>query len=153
MLLRFVDVVSILVAGTMTGTELTVAVFLHPTVSRLPDQVHASAARSFAKVFGRYMPFWYALTLLLSIVEVWLHWPLVTAGSKLLLTASLLWLFTIIFSVTFPVPINNRIAAWNLDALPKNWREERQRWDRLHAIRVVLLLLALTSLVSGTLKA
>lgn len=150
---QLIDTVSIIVAGLMTGTELTVAVFLHPTLSRLPDQVHASAARAFARVFGKYMPFWYALTLLLSAVEVWLHWPLVSTGAKLLLTAALLWLFTIVFTLIFPVPINNRVAAWNLDVLPANWREERRRWDRLHAIRVVILLAALTCLIFGILTA
>jgi hypothetical protein len=39
------DVVAILIAGLMTGVELTVAVFLHPTLSCLPDSVHACAAR------------------------------------------------------------------------------------------------------------
>jgi len=58
-----------------------------------------------------------------------------------------------VFSVVFPVPINNRVAAWNLDALPPDWREDRRRWDRLHAFRVVILLVALISLVFGILTA
>jgi uncharacterized membrane protein len=148
-----VDILSIVVACLMTGAELTVAVFLHPTLSRLPDAVHTSAVRAFARVFGRAMPFWYALTFLLSLVEVWLHWPIASGSSKLLLTASILWLLTIVFTLIFPVPINNRIAGWKLEALPANWREERRRWDRLHAIRVVVLLIALVSMVSGILAA
>src|SRR5277367_935232 len=89
--------------------------------------------------------------LLLSAVEVWAHWPLASAGTKLLSAASILWLLTIIFTVIFPVPINNRVARWNLDALPVNWREERKHWDRLHAIRVIVLLIALACLVTGIL--
>jgi len=148
-----IDIVSIVVAGTMTGTEFTVAVFLHPTIGRLPDGVHTAAAKAFAKLFGRVMPFWYASTLILSVIEVWRHWPIVTAASEMLLAASILWLLTIIFSLTFPVPVNNRIAAWNLTALPANWREDRKRWDRLHAVRVCILVVALTNLVAGILTA
>jgi len=146
------DVVAILIAGLMTGVELTVAIFLHPTLSRLPNSVHACAARAFAKLLGGVMPFWYAVVLLLSIIEVWLHWPL-SAGSRLLLIASILWLLTILFTLIFPVPINNRVASWDLNALPADWRDQRKRWDRLHAIRVVALLVALTCLVTGVLTA
>ncbi len=143
------DVLTILAAGLMTGNELTVALFLHPTLSRLPDAVHATAVRAFARLFGRVMPLWYALVLLLSAAETWLHWSTNLMSARLLLTSSLLWLLTIVFTVIFPVPINNRVAAWNLDALPKNWLEERRRWDRLHAIRVVMLVIALVCLITG----
>src|SRR5271157_2997391 len=96
---HILDVVAILAAGLMTGNELTVAVFLHPTLTRLPDAVHAPAARAFARLFGRVMPFWYALVLVLSGIETWSHWPPTSAGSRLLLAASILWLFTIVFTV------------------------------------------------------
>src|SRR5271169_4802453 len=96
---HILDVVAILAAGLMTGNELTVAAFLHPTLSRLPDAVHAPAARAFARLFGCIMPFWYALVLLLSGIETWSHWPLTSAGPKLLLAASILWLLTIAFTV------------------------------------------------------
>jgi hypothetical protein len=46
------------------------------------------------------------------------------------------------FSVVGPVSINNRVKAWNLQQLPPDWREQRQRWNRLNAIRVVLIALA-----------
>jgi uncharacterized membrane protein len=150
---HLLDVVTVLAAGLMTGVELTVAAFLHPTLSRLPDSVHACAARAFARLFGGVMPFWYASVLLLSVIEVWVHWPLVSASARLLATASTLWLLTILFTLIFPVPINNRVASWNLNALPADWREQRRRWDRLHAIRVVALLVALTCLVTGVLTA
>ena len=145
------DVLTILAAGLMTGNELTVALFLHPTLSGLPDAVHATAARAFARLFGRVMPLWYALVLLLSVAETWLHWPLTSLGTRLLLTSSVLWLLTIVFTVIFPVPINNRVAVWDLENLPQNWRVERQRWDRLHAIRVAMLLIALVCLIAGIL--
>ena len=145
------DVLTILAAGLMTGNELTVALFLHPTLSRLPDTVHATAARAFARLFGRVMPLWYALVLLLSAAETWLHWSTSLMSARLLLTSSVLWLLTIVFTVIFPVPINNRVAAWDLENLPQNWRAERQRWDRLHAFRVVMLVIALVCLIAGIL--
>jgi uncharacterized membrane protein len=150
---HLLDVISILAASLMTGNELTVALFLHPTLSRLPDAVHAPAARAFAKLFGRVMPFWYALVFALSAVETWLRLPLTSLSAELLLTSTILWLLTIVFTVIFPVPLNNRIAAWDVNAIPKDWKLQRQRWDRLHTIRVVALLAALICLVVGILTA
>lgn len=61
------EVAAIVIAGTLTGSELAVAVFFHPGISRLDDAVHIRAAQTLAKVLGLVMPFWYALTFLLAL--------------------------------------------------------------------------------------
>ena len=60
------ELAAIVVAGTMVGNELAVAVFFHPRISALDDATHVRAAQALAAALGRAMPFWYALTLLLS---------------------------------------------------------------------------------------
>jgi hypothetical protein len=45
----------------------------------------------------------------------------------------------IIVTIVLLVPINNRIAGWELDRLPKDWLSMRQRWDLYHRVRVLLL--------------
>ena len=42
-----VEIAAIVVAGTMTGNEIAVAVFFHPRISRLEDAVHIRAAQAF----------------------------------------------------------------------------------------------------------
>ena len=64
------DVVAIIVAGLMVGSELAIAAFVHPTLDKLPDDVHLPAASAIARVMGTAMPFWYILTLLLTLAEV-----------------------------------------------------------------------------------
>ena len=54
-----------------------------------------------------------------------------------------------VYSVLLPVPINNQVARWQPDTVPANWRELRGRWDLLHAIRVVFLVIALILLVAS----
>jgi uncharacterized membrane protein len=150
---HFFDLCVILIAGLMVGVELGVAAFVHPAISRLPDPAHAASARAFARVFGGWMPFWYALTLIASAAEVWMHWSAATASARWLMAAALLWLLAIVFTVIYPVPINNRVKAWTLEDLPMNWRQQRRQWDRLHWIRMAMLLFALTSLLYGLLIA
>jgi hypothetical protein len=66
-IIHALEVAAIVVAGTLTGSELAVAVFFHPRISRLEDPVHVRAVQALAKVFGTVMPFWYALTFLLAL--------------------------------------------------------------------------------------
>ena len=42
-------------------------------------------------------------------------------------------------SVALLVPINNRSATWTADDHPADWREQQQRWDRLHYARVAII--------------
>jgi uncharacterized membrane protein len=60
------NVVAIIAAGLMVGSELAIAAFVHPTLDRLPDEVHLPAASALARVLGRFMPFWYILVFLLT---------------------------------------------------------------------------------------
>jgi uncharacterized membrane protein len=143
--------IALLAAGLMVGNELSVSWFLHPTLHRLPDDVHVPARRAFAKLFGRVMPFWYAAVLLLSIAVAGVGPSFRSTPGRLLLTATVLWLVAIVYTVIFPAPLNARIAAWNLQDLPASWRTDCQRWDRLHGIRMVILMAALVCQVVGVL--
>jgi hypothetical protein len=57
----------------------------------------------------------------------------------------------IVLSILLPVPINNKIAGWDFDRLPPDWRSMRQRWDLYHRVRVLLLVVALTLLILSAL--
>ncbi len=110
----------------------------------MPDDVHARVVQAFARLFGRVMPFWYALTALLTLVLVLMH-----RQNALLIASAVLWFFAIVYTVIFPVPVNNRVTKWDLLRLPATWKMERSKWDRYHRARVVILLAALVCLVFG----
>jgi hypothetical protein len=73
------------------------------------------------------MPFWYLGSLIL------------TAGLAALLAVS------VVMSIALLVPINNRSATWTADDHPGDWREQQQRWDRLHYVRVAIIVAAFGS--------
>ena len=143
------DVAAVLVAALMAGNEVAIAAFVHPSLCRLDDRTHARAAQALAKRLGRVMPFWYAATLVLA-AAVALTRPAGSTGRWLAGVAAALFAASIVFTVLGPVPINNRIAAWDLSALPEGWLSDRRRWDRLHAIRVAGLLVAVVFLAYAT---
>ena len=148
-IIHALEVAAIVVAGTMTGSEFAVAVFVHPRISRLEDAVHIQAAQTLAKVLGRVMSFWYPLTFLLALAVTFVAHT--TRGTPwwLALASTVLYALISVYSLLLPVPINNQVARWRPDTVPANWRDLRRRWDLLHAIRVVFLVIALILLVAS----
>jgi hypothetical protein len=41
------------------------------------------------------------------------------------------------------------VAAWDLNALPGDWKKDRRRWDQYHSVRVVILMLASLAIVAS----
>ena len=149
-IIHTLEIAAIVVAGTMVGNEIAVAVFFHPRISRLEDAVHIRAAQTLASALGAAMPFWYALTFLLSLAATFVAHPTWSTSWWMALGSAGLAAAMIVYSLLLPVPINNQVARWQPDSLPANWRELRRRWDMLHAIRVVFLVVALILLVTSS---
>jgi uncharacterized membrane protein len=146
---KILQVLTIAVAGLMVGNELSVAAFLHPSLRRLPDNMHARVRRDFAVLFGRVMPFWYVAVALLSIVLAWMGPSFGSTSGRLLLAAVILWLVTIVYTLILPAPLNSRIAAWPLESMLVDWQAQGKRWDTFHAIRMFMLVAAFLCLVMG----
>lgn len=137
----------ILSTAALLGNEFSIGVFIHPALTRTDHERFLPAIQVFAALFGKVMPFWMAATLILHLALLGLSWHWPAASTVLLAVATLLWVVIIIFSVVGPVPINDRVKAWNPQQLPADWREQRRRWDRLNMARVILVALAFLALV------
>ena len=141
-------VVTVVVVGLLVGVEFAVAVFVNPIFDRLPNDGGLAARGDGARVLGRVMPFWYIGSVLLAVVWAVLTWGDPAAG--LVVTATGLLLVSVLMSVALLVPINSRVARWTRDSLPEDWRQQMGRWDRLHHVRVGVILTAFVLLVVAT---
>src|SRR5262249_4842141 len=148
-IIHALETTAIVVAGTMTGSELAVAVFFHPRISRLGEAVDIRTAQALAKVLGIGMTCWDPLPFLLGLALTLVAHPARSVPWRLALAATVLLALISVYSVLLPVPINNQVARWQPDSVPANWRDLRRRWDLLHAIRVVFLVIALILLVAS----
>jgi uncharacterized membrane protein len=151
-MMEVLNVIAIIAAGLMVGNELAIAVFVHPALDRLPDDVHLSAASALARVLGKYMPFWYVLVFLLTLAEVLLRWYLWGRWPVWIAVSAVLWVLAIVYTVATLVPINNRIASWAETTPPADWKTFRNRWDLLHRWRVALLTVAFGFLIVGVIS-
>lgn len=136
-----IDVIAVLATLLLTGSELAIGVFVHPALSRLPDAAHAEAAKPLAQLLGKVMPFGYAAALL-SVVASLLTRAVGTWSWWACLSSAALLAGTVPFSLIWLVPINNRVAAWDLNALPRDWKSDRERWDQYHSVRIAILVVA-----------
>ena len=99
-MIEILGVVAIIVAGLMVGSELAIAAFVHPTLDRLPDNVHLPAAIALARVMGRFMPFWYILVFLLTLAEVFFQWHQSSRLPIGIATSAILWALASVCSIT-----------------------------------------------------
>jgi uncharacterized membrane protein len=143
------DIATAAVTGLMAGNEFAVAAFVHPQLRRLGDGTHAQIAARLAAVLGKAMPLWYGLALVLILGAAFEHRPVTSGPGLFIALAAGLWAATIVFSVTMLVPINNRIAKMNPEHPYDCWLQDRCRWDQLHQVRVVLLIMAFLLLLTG----
>ena len=46
-----------------------------------------------------------------------------------------------VVTLTFNVPINRKVQSWQPDSPPADWKQLRDRWERFHSIRTLLIVL------------
>jgi uncharacterized membrane protein len=138
---------AVLVLGLMSGSELNVAAFAHPTLNQQPRQVHIRMRSSLASLLGRVMPFWMAGSALLNLLLLLPVVHLNRSAWRLAAIAFAVQVIVVLFSLVGPVPINNRIMKWTSETLPNNWAAEERLWDVYHWLRTVALVAAFAILV------
>jgi hypothetical protein len=143
------DLLTILCLGILTGNELAVSLFVNPAIWKLNESAQAQALSLLARSLGKVMPIWYALCLILLIVEAYVRRH--SQHAPLLYGAVILWTAVIIYTVFTLLPINNRIAGLDLASLPAGWRQEHRKWDGLHRWRIGMVAIATAFLVWGIL--
>lgn len=145
--MHFLDMITITSAGLMVGVELAVSAFVNPAIWRLESGPQAQALSILGRSLSRAMPVWYCLCLALLALESFLRRH--EAALAALVTAAVIWTAAIILSVAVLVPINNRIVSLNTAAPTPGWQRETRKWDALHRVRILLLVIALLVLVSA----
>ncbi|WP_026061336.1 DUF1772 domain-containing protein [Rhodococcus rhodochrous] len=131
------SVITTVVVGLMVGVEFSVAFVINPITLALPAPASMAARSHGARMMGRAMPFWYFGSLILTGVLAVTTWG--TTASAAALAAAALLAVSVVMSIALLVPINNRSASWTDETYPEDWREQTQRWDNLHYIRVAII--------------
>ena len=146
-MLNALEVFTTVGVGVMVGVEFSVAFVINRILDALPGDNGQLGRAHGGRMLGAVMPFWYIGSLILSAVWAVAGWH--HHGAGLVVTAAALLIVSVIMSVLLLVPINNRSKTWTPEDRPADWKQQANRWDRYHYVRVAVLIAAFTLLAAA----
>ncbi|WP_371778075.1 anthrone oxygenase family protein [Streptosporangium subroseum] len=146
-MLTALEVITIVVVGVMVGVEFSVAFVINRILNALPEDSGQLGRAHGGRMLGAVMPVWYLTSL--ALVAVWAVVGWHQHGTGLVVTAGALLILSVIMSLLLLVPINNRSKTWTPDNRPADWKEQTNRWDRFHYVRVAVIIAAFALLVAA----
>ena len=146
-MLTALEVCTTVVVGVMVGVEFSVAVILSRILDALPGDSAQLGHAHGGRMLGAVMPFWYIGSLILSAVWAAAGWH--RHGAGLVVAAAALLITSVIMSLLLLVPINNRNKTWTPENRPADWREQLNRWNRFHYLRVAVIITAFALLAAA----
>jgi uncharacterized membrane protein len=141
------EVVTTVIVGVMVGVEFSVAFVINPILNALPDDSNQRGRSHGGRMLGALMPVWYIGSLVL--VAIWAIAGWHRSGAGLVVIAGALLILSVIMSLLLLVPINNQSKTWTAENRPADWKEQMNRWDRFHYIRVAVIIAAFALLVAA----
>lgn len=128
--------VAVLLAGLLTGSELTSWGLVHPTLWKLDHSAQVRAEKLIYRRFGSVDPFLMTATVVACFVAAG---ALDRSSATLALAAGACFAGMLAITLIGNMPINLRVFRWDEEhGDPAEWRRLRRRWDRIHSVRIVL---------------
>ncbi|MBK3624276.1 anthrone oxygenase family protein [Streptomyces asoensis] len=146
-MLNALQVFTTVIVGLMVGVEFSVAFVMNRIFNALPEDSDQLARAHGGRMLGALMPFWYIGSLILSAVWAVAGWD--HPGAGLVVIAAALLIASVIMSLLLLVPINNQGKTWTPENRPADWKEQMNRWDRYHYVRVAIIVAAFAFLVTA----
>ncbi|MFF1969412.1 anthrone oxygenase family protein [Streptomyces sp. NPDC058232] len=146
-MLNALEVFTTVLVGLMVGVEFSVAFVINPILNALPEDSGVLGRAHGGRMLGALMPVWYITSLVLTAVWAVAGWH--RPGAGLVVIAGALLILSVVMSLLLLVPINNRGKTWTPENRPDDWKEQQNRWDRFHYVRVAVIIAAFTLLVAA----
>ncbi|MCY0918218.1 DUF1772 domain-containing protein [Streptomyces sp. H27-G5] len=141
------EIVTTVLVGLMVGVEFSVAFVINRILDALPDDSNQRGRSHGGRMLGAVMPVWYIGSLVLVAVWAFAGWQ--HDGAGLVVTAGALLILSVVMSLLLLVPINNQSKTWTTENRPADWKEQMNRWDRFHYVRVAVIVAAFALLVTA----
>ena len=146
-MLSTLEVITTVVVGLMVGVEFSVAFVMNRIFNALPEDSGQLARAHGGRMLGAVMPVWYIGSVVLA--AVWAVADRHGHGTGLVVTGAALLIVSVIMSVLLLVPINNRGKTWTPENRPADWKQQMERWDRFHYVRVAVIIAAFACLAAA----
>src|SRR5215210_1718715 len=147
MLSRIVRFVNPVPAGMLAGNEFGTWAAVHPALGKLGPAERIRAEQEITRRFAAIMPAWMGSTVVSSVLALLFSRGKTGFRSTLFGTACFVGMLA--STRMGNVPINNRVLEMDPEGDQEEFASLRERWDRLHTLRVALNVAGLVSLVAG----
>ena len=149
MLLRIVRFTNLVLAGMLAGNEFGTWAAVHPALGRLGPAWRIRAEQEITHRFAAIMPAWMGSTVVSCFLALLSSRGSAGFGSTLFGTVCFVGMLA--STRMGNVPINNRVLEMDPEKDQEEFARLRERWDRLHTLRVALNVARLGFLVAGAL--
>lgn len=146
---KTVRFVNLLLAGSLAGNELGTWAAVHPALERLSPPERIRAEQEVTRRFAAIMPVWMGSAVVSCLAALVASRG--SAGFRNTLLGTACFAGMLASTRLGNVPINNRVMEMDPEKDQEEFAELRERWDRLHALRVILNIAGLGFLVAGAL--
>jgi uncharacterized membrane protein len=133
-----------MMAGLMFGTGMD-----QYTHRLLSSSAWVNEHQVMDALFSRVLPpLWNVTMLSLAVAALLSH----GSARWLFALAAMIFLVSLVVTVTVEVPMNRAIAQWNAQAAPDDWASIRDRWLSFHLVRTIGGFIAFVSALAGLIR-
>lgn len=147
--LGIVRSVNLVLAGMLAGNEFGTWAAVHPSLGKLGPAERIRAKQEITRRFGAIMPVWMGSAVVSCVVALLFSRGL--AGFRSTLFGPACFVGMLASTRMGNVPINARVLEMDHERDQEEFARLRERWDRLHTLRVALNVAGLGFLVAGAL--
>ena len=149
MLSRFIRSANLVLAGMLAGNEFGTWAAVHPSLGKLDPAERIRAEQEITRRYGTIMPAWMGSTVVSCILALVLSRG--STGFRSTLFGTACFVGMLLSTRIGNVPINNRVLEIDPEKDQEEFARLRERWDRLHTLRVALNVVGLGFLVASAL--
>jgi hypothetical protein len=149
MLSRFIRSANLVLAGMLAGNEFGTWAAVHPSLGKLDPAERIRAEQEVTRRYGAIMPAWMGSTVVSCLLALVLSRG--SSGFRSTLFGTACFGGMLLSTRIGNVPINNRVLEIDPEKDQEEFARLRERWDRLHTLRVALNVAGLGFLISGAL--
>lgn len=147
--LKIARFTNLLLAGSLAGNELGTKMAVHPSLERLSMPERIRAEQEVTRHYAAVMPFWMSSAIVSCLPVLALGRR--TSGFRYSLLGTLCFAAMLASTGFGNIPINKRVLELSPETDQEEFVELRERWDRLHTLRVFLNVAGFGFLVVGAL--
>jgi uncharacterized membrane protein len=144
---RFVNLV---LAGLLAGNEFGTKAAVHPALERLGPPERVRAEQEVTRRYAAIMPFWMSSVVGSCVLALALSRG--KPGFLPTLAGTACFVGMMVSTLIGNVPINDRVLELSPESDGEEFVELRERWDRLHTLRVALNVAGFALLCLGALR-